>query len=83
MNRDLIIFKTLNSFHIVYAFSSFHIVVYPFSFFHIVYALSFLGCKLFKGYQNLVTTSPFFFLSFLPSPYLPYKDTFMDDYNGI
>ncbi len=23
------------------------------------------------------------FLSFLPSPFLPCKDTFMDDYNGI
>jgi hypothetical protein len=40
-----------------------------------------LGCKFFKVYQNLVTTSPF--LSFLPSHFLPCKDTFMDDYDGI
>jgi hypothetical protein len=40
------------------------------------------GCKFFKVYQNLVTTSPFF-LSFLPSHFLPCKSTFMDDYDRI
>jgi hypothetical protein len=40
-DRDLIIFKTLNSFQIMYAFGSFHIVVYHFNFFHIVYVLNY------------------------------------------
>jgi hypothetical protein len=38
-------------------------------------------CKFFKVYQNLVIASPF--LSFLLGLFLPYKDTFMDDYDGI
>jgi hypothetical protein len=37
--------------------------------------------KFFKVYQNLITSSPFFV--FLPSPLIPCKDTFMDDYDGI
>jgi hypothetical protein len=40
-----------------------------------------VGSKLFKVYQNLVTTS--LFLSFLPNLFLPCKNTFMDDYDGI
>jgi len=40
-----------------------------------------LGSKFFKVYQNLVTTSPFSI--FLPSLFLPCKETFMDDYDGI
>jgi hypothetical protein len=40
-----------------------------------------IGCKFFKVYQNFVTCHPF--LSFLSSPFLPCKDTFMDDYDGI
>jgi hypothetical protein len=35
----------------------------------------------FKVYQNLVITSPFSI--FLPHPFLPCKNTFMDDYDGI
>jgi hypothetical protein len=40
-----------------------------------------VGSKLFKVYQNLVTTS--LFLSFLPNLFLPCKNKFMDDYDGI
>jgi hypothetical protein len=37
--------------------------------------------KFFKVYQNLVTTSPFFV--FFTWSFLPCKDKFMDDYEGI
>jgi len=40
-----------------------------------------VGSKLFKVYQNLVAT--LFFLYFLPSPFLPCFNTFVDDYDGI
>ncbi len=37
-----------------------------------------VGPKFFKVYQSLVTTS-----HFLPNLFLPCKNTFMDDYDGI
>ncbi len=40
-----------------------------------------IGSKFFKVYQNLVTMSPL--PLFLPSPFLPFKNTFMDDNDGI
>jgi hypothetical protein len=43
----------------------------------------FWGANYLRGTKILSQHHLFFFLSFLPSPYLPYKDTFMDDYNGI
>jgi hypothetical protein len=46
------------------------------------------ACK--KHYQGVnslrcikILSQHHFFLSFLPSPFLPCKDTFMDDYDGI
>jgi len=39
------------------------------------------GCKFFKVYKNLSQRHPF--LSCLPSIFLPCKDTFMDNYDGI
>ncbi len=46
-----------------------------------VYILNKSRCKFFKVYQNLSQCHPF--LSFLPSSFLPCKNTFMDDYDGI